>query len=181
MKEDIHEVEDTMSSVHSVMQPLQQEIVGDDPPESPDELAIEKAAVNKTLTRWSRSTYNTSDLDANRIQEKYKNKMKSRCKRQLARGVLRCRMAFKTAIAKCNAKFPIIVRHLLCWPFRASFICKMNLLGDPEMVCDPSEAVPDNFGETYVDLKLTENELHNNETVEVTYKVQNNISPEALK
>lgn len=110
--------------------------------------------------------------NAEYTQEKYKNKMKKRCIQQLDNGKDRCRQAFANSLQKCRDKMPFILKTLLCWPFKADFICNINFLGNPNSICDPSDAIPNNFGEAYADLADTENKLYTNGSdVSVSYKV----------
>uniref|UniRef100_A0A1A9W580 Uncharacterized protein n=1 Tax=Glossina brevipalpis TaxID=37001 RepID=A0A1A9W580_9MUSC len=110
--------------------------------------------------------------NAEYTQERYKNKMKKRCVQQLDNGKNRCRQAFANSLEKCRDKMPIILKTLLCWPFRVDFMCNINFLGNPDTICDPSDAIPDNFGETYADLADTENKLYKDgSNVSVSYKI----------
>ncbi|KAL9898299.1 LOW QUALITY PROTEIN: ubiquitin protein ligase sneaky [Glossina fuscipes fuscipes] len=110
--------------------------------------------------------------NAEYTQEKYKNKMKKRCIQQLDNGKDRCRQTFANSLQRCRDKMPFILKTLLCWPFKADFICNINFLGNPDSICDPSDAIPNNFGEAYADLADTENKLYTNGSdVSVSYKV----------
>jgi len=49
----------------------------------------------------------------------------------------------------------------------------LDLFGNPDKICDPSEVVPRNFGETYVKLLKAERELFDNSShIEVTYEIK---------
>uniref|UniRef100_A0A1A9V515 Uncharacterized protein n=1 Tax=Glossina austeni TaxID=7395 RepID=A0A1A9V515_GLOAU len=125
-------------------------------------------------TEYLRTGFVDPDLlqHAEYTQKKYKNKMKKRCIQQLDNGKDRCRQAFANSLQKCRDKMPFILKTLLCWPFKADFICNINFLGNPNSICDPSDAIPNNFGEAYADLADTENKLYSNGSdVSVSYKV----------
>lgn len=181
MKEDIRDVQNAFKEFKDVTQVLHKEVVMDD------------QDVNETISSTSfpaeykfpqemkashRSSLNRTEpkLNAEYYENRYRNKFRKRCLKQLDNGKVRCKKAFSTAFEKCYEIMPFIIKTLICWPFKVDFICKINILGNPEKICDPSEAVPDNFGETYFELVEIENELYEKSSnVKVNFTI---LSPE---
>lgn len=166
MKDDIKEVQNTFNELKSVTKDLHEEVMGDD------------LYVND-LDEEDLSNFNTSILkrdnpsyNADIVEDRYKNKFKKRCFLQLDNGKARCKKAFAKALDNCYEKMPFIIRTLICWPFKVDFICKINIFGNPEKICDPSDAIPKNFGETYVELVGTENQLSEDSSdIKVNYTI----------
>lgn len=138
--------------------------------------------ITKTKRNKWRYRRQSSGERAVEIQQQYAKKFENRCKFQLAKGEERCKAAFRKAHDACNEKFPRIIKLLLCWPFRADFICNFKILGDPETICDPTEALPNSFGESYQELEETEAQLYKKDKdLEVNYKIQYMEIPPGLK
>ncbi|XP_073820084.1 ubiquitin protein ligase sneaky isoform X1 [Musca autumnalis] len=170
MKDDIREVQKTFSEFQNVTKAIHQEVLEDDPP--PEELEF-----NSTISKRNTNT-TTDNLSPEYIEEKYKNKFRKRCELQLESGKARCRKAFANSLEKCREKMPIILRTLICWPFKVDFICRINILGNPEKICDPSPAIADDFGQSYVKLLNNERQLYkDNSEVKVHYAIS---SPESM-
>lgn len=177
MKDDIKEVQHTFSELRNVTQAVHKEILEDDPPLNEDD--IELLSRDDTTNRKNRYSANESTVHrADDIQNRYKNKFRIRCIQQLDNGKARCRKAFANSLHNCRKKMPFILKTFLCWPFKIDFVCKINILGDPDRICDPSDAIPNDFGQTYVELTDTEERLYeNNSDVNVHYTV---MSPESM-
>ncbi|XP_065355190.1 protein sneaky, partial [Calliphora vicina] len=183
MKEDIKDVQNTFNELRDVTKVLHEEVMLNDL----DINANVTSAENATAIEYSRhrvlpingnSKRSEDQFNAEYVETRYKNKFRQRCLRQLDSGKARCRKAFSKALEKCYDKMPFIIKTLICWPFKVDFICKINILGNPEKICDPSDAVPDNFGETYIELAGTENQLYeDSSSVKVNYTI---LSPDAM-
>ncbi|XP_046805994.1 protein sneaky isoform X2 [Lucilia cuprina] len=178
MKEDIKDVQNAFNELKDVTNVLHEEVMFDD-------IAHNMTSDQNFQYRY----YNTGSYVSNQynfkrtvnpefIETRYKNKFRLRCRSQLEKGKARCRKAFSNALEKCYEKMPFIIRTLICWPFKVDFICKINILGNPEKICDPSYAVPEHFGETYVELVATENKLDaDSSSVKVNYTI---LSPDEI-
>ncbi|XP_019893505.2 protein sneaky [Musca domestica] len=185
MKDDIREVQKTFGEFRNVTKALHKEVMEDDPPTVVDEnegtLITNKTLDTNITTRTMRHiiTREGEDrLSPEYIEEKYKNKFRKRCQMQLDSGKVRCRKAFANSLDKCREKMPFILKTLICWPLKIDFICKINILGNPEKICDPSDAIPADFGQTYVNLVQNESKLYKeNSDVKVHYAIS---SPESM-
>ncbi|XP_020714114.1 E3 ubiquitin-protein ligase DCST1 isoform X2 [Ceratitis capitata] len=164
IKDDFILVEKSFDEFNGVLQPIRTEVSGTD---NDSNLKLQRRKVEGV---------------AERVQKNYSEKIKTRCKRQLKRGERRCRDAFENAYLDCNEKFPRVVKTLLCWPFQVDFICHINLLGKPDKICDPYEALPKNFGESYAQLDDSQKLLYgNNSHVEVKYKIKSPTPKDLLR
>lgn len=183
IKEDIRDVKNTFKEFKDVTQVLHKEVVLDDQDVNVNSSSTSFAAEYKFLrdTKASqRSALNRVEpkFSAEHYGNRYRNKFKKRCMKQLDNGKVRCKKAFSSALEKCYEKMPFIIKTLICWPFKVDFICKINILGNPENICDPSDAVPDNFGETYFELVGIEKELYEKSAnVKVNFTI---LSPETM-
>ncbi|EDW19019.2 uncharacterized protein Dmoj_GI11761 [Drosophila mojavensis] len=125
----------------------------------------------------SEPTFNNSSKQvpkASAVQAKFLRNMRNRCKHQLRSGHRVCQEIFLQGYRKCTTNFPDWLVGVLCWPYRVDVICKINMFGNPDKVCDASKVVPPKFGETYVKLLVAEHELYdNNSNIEITYQLQN--------
>lgn len=166
MKDDIKEVQSAFDSLKSVTKDLHEEVMGDKL--YINELSEEDVStVNSSILKRNDLSYN-----AEFVENQYKNKFKRRCFRQLDNGKARCKKAFRKSLDNCYKKMPFIIRTLLCWPFKVDFICKINIFGNPDRICDPTDAIPKNFGETYVQLVETENRLSQESSdIKVNYTI----------
>ncbi|KAM7363772.1 ubiquitin protein ligase sneaky [Cochliomyia hominivorax] len=184
MKEDIKDVQETFSELKDVTKVLHEEVI----------LENKDTNTNLSNTNGNKSTFvhkrygdmriidilmqSDEKHNAEYFDKRYKNKLRGRCLKQLSNGEVRCRKIFYNALEKCYEKLPYILKTLICWPFKVDFICKINILGDPKKICDPSHSVPHNFGSNYSDLISTENQLYKDSSnVKVNYKI---MSPEQM-
>ncbi|XP_049303976.1 protein sneaky isoform X5 [Bactrocera dorsalis] len=159
MENDLIDVEKSFEKMNEILLPIRVEVGGADY-DSYDNLTLRKA-----------------ENMGHHVQKTYTKKFETRCKRQIVKGEKRCREAFAKAHTECENKFPRIVRTFLCWPFQVDFICHMNLLGKPDMICKPNEVLPSNFGDNYVQLNDAQNTLFRNTSeVELKYKVKSVIT-----
>ncbi|XP_075170440.1 ubiquitin protein ligase sneaky [Haematobia irritans] len=196
MKDDIVEVQNIFNDLRNVTKAIHQEVMEDDPPLT-DELLEQftknqssynfettaKLNTSNTKHRRERQLENATNITTSEdVQQKYKDKIRKRCRLQLDVGKARCRKAFANALVKCREKMPYMLKSLLCWPLKIDFICKINILGNPDTICDPSEVIPPDFGKTYMDLLRTEERLfQENSNVKVNYTIANPKSiPELL-
>ncbi|XP_054740059.1 protein sneaky isoform X2 [Anastrepha obliqua] len=163
MKGDVADVGTSFEKISEILEPMRAEVEG--------------AYLDPNYVLPRRKVENMEEY----IQRTYSKKFEDRCKMQLTRGEQRCRGAFAKAYVECEIKLPRIVRTLLCWPFQADFICGMNLLGNPDNLCNPSEVLPNNFGESYAQLDDAEKLLKQNASeVEVKYKIKSPV-PQAAQ
>ncbi|XP_061390332.1 protein sneaky, partial [Musca vetustissima] len=175
MKDDIREVQKTFAEFRNVTKAIHEEIMGDDPPLTVNDTL---EANNTIRSRRDLKDPDKEEISPEYIEEKYKNKFRKRCQLQLDSGKARCRKAFANSLEKCREKIPIFLRTLICWPFKINFICKINILGDPQRICDPSAAIPADFGQTYFNLVHNESKLYKeNSDVKVHYAIA---SPESM-
>ncbi|XP_016980697.2 protein sneaky [Drosophila rhopaloa] len=106
-------------------------------------------------------------------QERFQRNMRNRCKHQLQSGHRVCLEVFQQGYRKCTTNFPPLIGKAICWPYRVDIICELDLFGNPDKICDPSDVVPRNFGETYVQLLKAEQELFDNSSeIQVSYEVK---------
>ncbi|XP_017477692.1 PREDICTED: uncharacterized protein LOC108367564 [Rhagoletis zephyria] len=164
MKDDVTDVENSFEKMIKILEPIWAE--------------VEEADFDSIHLLSRREDKSMGDY----VQKAYSKKFEVRCKRQLNRGKQRCFEAFAKARLECENEFPRIVRFLLCWPFQVDFICRMNLLGNPKELCNPSQVLPKNFGESYAQLDDTHRQLHKNGSrIEVKYKIKSAISEPAQR
>ncbi|XP_037950473.1 protein sneaky-like [Teleopsis dalmanni] len=166
IREDAAEINKTFGEVREFMYPVHNEIESDDETWVPNE--------NDTY-KPIEIPENTSKAEF--IQDRYTNKFRKRCYHQMGKSKDRCQVAFREALLKCEEKIPFLVRTLLCWPFKVDFVCNINIFSSLETVCDPTDAIPRDFGKNYVVLNETENELFNNSKMEVNYTIHYNEIP----
>lgn len=170
MKDDIREVQSTFNELRDATKAIHREVIEDDPPLR--DVVLEQAT-NSTDKQTKRQSSNMSaKVTAKDIEQKYKDKFRKRCQLQLDSGKTRCRQIFANSLERCKEKMPYMLKTLLCWPFKINFMCKMNILGNPEKICDPSEAIPSDFGQTYMNLVHAEDKLYQgNSDVKVNYAI----------
>lgn len=184
MKEDVGEVQKTFNELRDVTKVLHEEVMFDDLDTNGttdilnDEFVTTTEFSENKNSMKSNASYSgilkRSDqiLSPKDIENQYKNKFRRRCLKQLDNGKTRCRKAFLNALEKCYKKMPFIIKTLICWPFKVDFICNINILGNPEKICEPTDAVAANFGETYSELIITENHLYeDSSSVNVNYTI----------
>ncbi|XP_013099988.2 protein sneaky [Stomoxys calcitrans] len=183
IKDDIREVQNTFNELRDVTKALHQEIMEEDPPLT-DELYERMIESNSTTNITfeheiqKRQIDFLSNLSAEDVEQRYKNKFRKRCQLQLESGKARCSKAFSNSLARCKEKMPYMLKTLLCWPLKIDIACKINMLGNPDKICDPSSAIPADFGQTYMDLIKTEEHLYQGSSdVKVHYVIA---SPETM-
>ncbi|EDW73211.2 uncharacterized protein Dwil_GK16778 [Drosophila willistoni] len=136
--------------------------------------ATKQPEVNTTTAPAPASAGHPELPSSDEVQEKFLRNMRNRCKHQLRSGHQVCQQIFHQGYHKCKTNFPDFIAPAICWPYRVDIICKINIFGNPDKICDPAQVVPRNFGETYVKLLNTERELFDNSTnIEITYELQN--------
>jgi len=178
MRGDVEEIRHTFSELHEVLGDLKYAVEHSD-------IEDEKYGDKKTkpqYQRWAREsrTLNISQTGATKdlptaaeVQERFQRNMRNRCKHQLRSGHRVCVEVFRKGYRKCTTNFPSLIGKAVCWPYRVDIICELDLFGNPDKICDPSEVVPRNFGETYVELLKAERELFDNSSqIEVTYEIK---------
>ncbi|XP_016925093.4 protein sneaky [Drosophila suzukii] len=178
MRGDVEEIRHTFSELHEVLGDLKYAVEHSD-------IEDEKYGDKKSkpqYQRWAREsrTLNISQTGATKdlptaaeVQERFQRNMRNRCKHQLRSGHRVCVEVFRKGYRKCTTNFPSLIGKAVCWPYRVDIICELDLFGNPDKICDPSEVVPRNFGETYVELLKAERELFDNSSqIEVTYEIK---------
>ncbi|XP_017139392.1 protein sneaky [Drosophila miranda] len=111
---------------------------------------------------------------AEATRENFLHNMRIRCEQQLSSGIRVCEEVFREGYDKCSTNFPDFMAPAICWPYRVDIICRLNVFGSPDKICDASEVVPPAFGQTYVDLLRTERELFEGSSdIEITYELRN--------
>ncbi|XP_030369543.1 protein sneaky [Scaptodrosophila lebanonensis] len=182
MKGDIAEIQMTFKELEDILADLEYGVehanIEDDKFGANDTLALFRDYRERRGTNTTKSEVPT----AADIQEKFVRNMRNRCKHQLRSGHRVCQELFKQGYRKCTTNFPDFVATAICWPYRVDIICKLNIFGNPDKVCDASQVVPKDFGQTYVDMVQTERELYDNSSdIEITYNMQNSTAQEHLR
>lgn len=102
---------------------------------------------------------NGSVLTAEEVQAKYTAKVKNRCELQLKMGQKNCIKVFRNAYKNCQNKLPPVLKGLMCWPYKLSFICNLSTLGQLINMCDPKDVIPDSLGRAYIELLKDEEKI----------------------
>ncbi|KAH8307277.1 hypothetical protein KR044_008915, partial [Drosophila immigrans] len=183
MKSDIDEIQDTFKELHLILGDLKlgmQHMDSDD-----DKFGYYKylqSAGNASVKHSSNIGINAKLPKAADIQRQFVRKMENRCKHQLDSGHEVCQEVFSQGFRKCATNFPNWLANAICWPYRIDIICKMNMFGHSDNVCDASKVVSPDFGKNYVKLLVTEQELYGNSSnIQITYKLQNSSSAAQLR
>lgn len=181
MSEDMEEVRKTFAELQGVLTDLKYAVEQSDIED--DKFGDEDA--KNLFRRLVRSAHkrNTTEQDdvggkelpsSAEVQDRFLRNMRNRCKHQLRSGHRACQEVFRQGYRKCTTNFPPLISKAICWPYRVDVICAMDLFGDPDRICDPSDVVPRNFGETYVELLRAEQKLFDNSSqIEVSYQLKN--------
>ncbi|EDV40252.2 uncharacterized protein Dana_GF24032 [Drosophila ananassae] len=181
MSEDMEEVRKTFAELQGVLTDLKYAVEQSDIED--DKFGDEDA--KNLFRRLARETHtkNITDQDnlggkelpsSDEVQDRFLRNMRNRCKHQLRSGHRACQEVFRQGYRKCTTNFPSLISKAICWPYRVDVICEIDLFGDPDKICDPSDVVPRNFGETYVELLRAEQELFDNSSqIEVSYQLKN--------
>ncbi|EDV97933.1 protein sneaky [Drosophila grimshawi] len=133
-----------------------------------------RRAANMSVEESNSTSSNAQLPKAADVQSQFLRNLRNRCKHQLRSGHKVCQEVFLQGYRKCSSNFPDWLASAICWPYRVDIICKVNMFGNPDKICDASKVVPANFGRTYVKMLQAEHELFENSTnIEITYQVQN--------
>ncbi|XP_017051985.1 protein sneaky [Drosophila ficusphila] len=176
---DVEEIRQTFDELHSVLSDLKYAVEHSD-------IEDEKYGDKNTKSlyeRWSRETHKMNiskpktggkELPtAAEVQERFLRNMRNRCKHQLRSGHRVCQEVFRKGYRKCTTNFPSLIGKAICWPYRVDIICELDLFGNPDKICDPTNVVPRNFGDTYVELLKAEQQLFDNSSqIEVSYQLK---------
>ncbi|XP_043649013.1 protein sneaky isoform X1 [Drosophila teissieri] len=179
MRGDVEEIRHTFYELQEVLGDLKYAVENSD-------IEDEKYGDKNTkpiYERWARESrrMNTSEIgnggkelpNSAEVQERFQRNMRNRCKHQLRSGHRVCLEVFRKGYRKCATNFPSMIAKAICWPYRVDIICELDLFGNPDKICDPSAVVPNNFGETYVELLRAEQELFDNSSqIEVNYEIK---------
>ncbi|XP_062133596.1 protein sneaky [Drosophila sulfurigaster albostrigata] len=180
MKSDIVEIQDTFKELQVILNDLKLGLSSDD-----DRFSYYKhlrTADNSTGKQSKNFSFNSQLPKAAEIQLQFVRKMGNRCKQQLDSGHEVCEEVFSQGFRKCATNFPNWLANAICWPYRIDIICKVNMFGNPDKVCDASKFVPSDFGQNYVKLLQTEQELYGNSSnIQITYKLQNSSTAAQLR
>ncbi|XP_017080043.1 protein sneaky [Drosophila eugracilis] len=179
MRGDVEEIRQTFSELQGVLGDLKYAVENSD---IEDEKFGDKKS-KPSYARWARESKKVNiskpGIDgkelptAAEVQERFQRNMRNRCKHQLSSGHRVCLEIFRKGYRKCTTNFPSLIGKAICWPYRVDIICELDLFGNPDKICDPSEVIPRNFGETYVELLKAEKELFDNSSqIEVNYEIR---------
>ncbi|XP_022216990.2 protein sneaky [Drosophila obscura] len=163
MRGDIAEIRNTFRELEEVLGELKYAVEE----ESPDE--DEDGTDHRTPAQSDQEL-----PSADTVRENFLRNMRNRCKQQLSSGIRVCQEVFRKGYQKCSTNFPDFIAAAICWPYRVDIICRLNLFGSPDTICDASEVVPPNFGQTYVDMLRTERDLFDaSSDIEISYELRN--------
>ncbi|XP_017128164.1 protein sneaky [Drosophila elegans] len=166
MRGDVEEIRQTFAELHEVLEDLKYAVEHSD-------IEDDKYGDQQTRKMNTSETAGKELPTAEEIQERFQRNMRNRCKHQLKSGHRVCVEVFRQGYRKCTTNFPPLIGRAICWPYRVDIICELDLFGNPDKICDPSDVVPPNFGETYLELLKAEQELFDNSSlIEVSYKVR---------
>ncbi|XP_020817400.1 DC-STAMP domain-containing protein 1 isoform X1 [Drosophila serrata] len=166
MDRDVDEIRQTFEELQGVLGDLKRAVEQSDIPDESGETRMHE--VNITNPAVGRELPTASEM-----QERFKLNMMNRCKHQLDSGQRVCEKVFREGYRKCTTNFQWWVAKVICWPYRVDIICEVDVFGDPDKICDPSQVIPRNFGETYVELLRTEQELFDNSSeIVISYKLR---------
>ncbi|XP_034482222.1 protein sneaky [Drosophila innubila] len=182
MKGDIDEIQDTFKELQTILNDLKYGLEHADSEDQSFDLSKYRRAGNTTVQPYGNITFNPKLPNAAEVQEQFVRKIGNRCKHQLNSGHQVCQEVFSQGFRKCATNFPNWLANAICWPYRIDIICKVNMFGNPDKVCDASKVVQSDFGKTYVDLLKTEQELYGNSSnIEISYKLQNTSTAAQLR
>lgn len=177
MKENISHVKDAFKAVEDVVQPIVDEVEGED---------LEMTNYSKRSLKEINPDYDGEQSEDGAFYQKmYMEKMERRCRTQIDKGADRCRQAFQEVHDNCYDKLPVVLNTLLCWPLKIGFVCNIGSslgLDDENGPCNPSTIIDSKFGENYVQLKSTNEKLIGNfSDVEIDYKTTKSENIPGLK
>ncbi|KAH8239100.1 hypothetical protein KR032_000763, partial [Drosophila birchii] len=166
MDRDVDEIRETFEELHGVLDELKHAVEHSDIPGENAETEMYKLNFSNPVEGRDLPT-------AGEMQERFQLNMKNRCKHQLDGGQRVCENLFREGYRKCATNFQWWIAKVICWPYRVDIICEVDVFGDPDSICDPSQVIPRNFGETYVQLLRAEQELFDNSSeIVVSYKLR---------
>ncbi|KAM8708200.1 hypothetical protein ACLKA7_015211 [Drosophila subpalustris] len=181
MKGDIDEIQDTFKDLQAILNDLKYGLEHADSEDDKHYFKKYPRAGNSTA-KPAGIILNPNLPRAADIQEQFVRKIGNRCKHQLESGHQVCQEVFSQGFRKCATNFPDWLANAICWPYRIDIICKVNMFGNPDKVCDASKMVQSDFGKTYVNLLKTEQELYGDSSnIEITYKLQNTSTAAQLR
>ncbi|ALC44557.1 snky [Drosophila busckii] len=161
MKQDVEEIQDNFKELQAILSELKYNVEHVD-------AAMEPASNKSNITLMQPLPQPAQ------AQARFVRNMSKRCKQQLNSGHRVCQQVFRQGYRKCATNFPSWLAQAICWPYRIDIICKINLFGNPDKVCNASKVVPADFGDNYVQLLSTERQLYGNSSgLEISYKLQN--------
>ncbi|KAH8372181.1 hypothetical protein KR093_010475 [Drosophila rubida] len=184
MRGDIDEIQANFKELQTILHDLKLGMQHSD--DEADKFSYYKylrAAANSTTDEPARRLETDAVLPkAGDVQEQFVRRLGSRCKRQLESGHEVCEEVFSQGFRKCATNFPSWLANTICWPYRIDVICRVNMFGNPDKVCDAAQVVPPDFGQNYVKLLLTEQQLYGNSSnIRINYKVQNSSTAAQLR
>ncbi|KAH8257298.1 hypothetical protein KR038_006898 [Drosophila bunnanda] len=166
MDRDVDEIRQTFEELQGVLGDLKHAVEQSDIPGENGETRM--YSFNITNPAVERELPSASE-----VQERFQLNMRNRCKYQLDSGQRVCEKVFRDGYRKCTTNFQWWIAKIICWPYRVDIICEVDVFGDPDKICDPSQVIPRNFGETYVELLRTEQELFaNSSDIVISYKLR---------
>ncbi|XP_002047477.3 protein sneaky isoform X1 [Drosophila virilis] len=179
MKDDLDEIQGNFKELQIILEDLKYGVEYTDIEDDKFGNSKQRRAANATNKFSNNSSYPLPKASA--MQAKFVRNMRNRCKHQLRSGHHVCREIFLKGYRKCATNFPDWLASVVCWPYRVDIICRVNIFGNPDKLCDASKVVPSSFGETYVNLLVAEHQLYDNSSnIEITYQIQNVTTSEQL-
>lgn len=176
MKTEVNEVKDTLRNVKDLSVPITGEIE--------DEKEMKKLKEeNDYLDNLQGDTKRSADIDhkyltkgeqieAEKYEEKYLEKVELRCNQQFSTAALRCRNMFQSTYDKCYDAVTWAAAWILCWPMKLDFVCNIAQALGGSSRCDPSSEIDPGLGEGYVYLKKSRGSLSKNfKNVKLQYKL----------
>lgn len=137
MREDLDEIQGNFRELQTILDDLKYGVENTNIEDDKFGQKKERRAANASESTVSNSS---SQLPkASDVQAKFVRNMRNRCKHQLRSGHHVCQEIFLKGYRKCTANFPDWLAAVLCWPYRVDVICKMNMFGNPDKVCDASK------------------------------------------
>lgn len=140
MKGDIDEIQDTFKDLQTILTDLKYGLEHADIDGQRLDISKYRRTGNTTDYKpTGNNILNPTLPNAAQVQEEFVRKIGNRCKQQLNSGHQVCQEVFSQGFRKCATNFPNWLANAICWPYRIDIICKVNMFGNPDKVCDASK------------------------------------------
>ncbi|KAH8408056.1 hypothetical protein KR222_002615 [Zaprionus bogoriensis] len=177
MKEDINEIHDSFKELQVILADLKYGVEHVDFAEVKYPRLVNITNIGKFPA--GNSTLQPVLHEASDLQEKFLGDIRSRCKQQLHTGYQVCEQVFDQGYRKCATNFPNWLSSAICWPYRIDIICKVDMFGNPDKVCDAAKVLTPDFGRYYLKFLQAEQKLFSNSSsIEISY-VRHNVTSSA--